>query len=180
VLIEARRYRRALVAYLRCGGTRTQIRAATNCSRPDVERLLHGQCGLLTAAKAKRIEGLLSRKARAWVRESPRYRVSVGQIPTQLVSSMIEQSLRRHGQAATEQMTGIMARQFYGVVWERTGIRFEHADRIVTRLAGPEWWFETNERRRWLWSDTVFGGQSAPRRRSNRKAGARHRAKAAV
>jgi hypothetical protein len=66
VLIEARRYRRLLVSYLRNGGNLVEIRQATECSHEEIRRLLRGQLVFVTEGRARRIETLLSAKGREW------------------------------------------------------------------------------------------------------------------
>jgi len=162
MLIEARRYRLALVALCRNGGTVPEIARAVVTTQGNVRRLLEGEFAFLTAVRARRIEALLSEPAREWVQESPRWELGVGHVPTELVAPLIQEAYARYGRPATAEMVGVFERQLFGVAVERNGVTFAAADRIVTKLAGPGWWRESPARLKWYWgTNRVFGRAEA-------------------
>ena len=138
-----------------------ELARATVSTQANTERFLSGELGFLTAGKAKKIEQLLSERGRQWVRESPRWEIPAGHVPVELVVPLIEEAFNRYGVYATADQTGLLQRQLFGTRVERQACRFNVADQIVVRLASPGWWYETPERKRWLWNcDRVFGAAS--------------------
>jgi len=181
MLVEARRYRLALRAYLRNGGSVSKVTQTTISSRASVQSLIDGRLAFVTQGKARKIESIFSERVQEWLRESASHDVVVGQVPTALVAPLVCDAFARYGRTATAQLLGTPERQLFAVLMERKGIRFEAADRIVAVLAGPTWWIENAERAMWYWSDErVFGKSSSQRAATNRKAHARWRKKALV
>jgi hypothetical protein len=169
-IVEARRYRLAARAFCRNGGSVEQLARATLTTKANVRSFLRGEFGLLTGAKAARIEDLFSERTAAWVRESRCYDMQAGQIPCTLVAPLIRESLARYGGEGTRQMTGLVPRQLYGILRERQAIRYGAADRLVVSLVGPTWWKEDRERLRWYWqAERVFGAKEARARRPRRR-----------
>jgi hypothetical protein len=136
-----------------------KLRAATGCSHSEIRRFLNGELGFLTAGKARRMEQLFATHVRRWVRGSPRYAVQVGQVPTSLVAPLIADSYSRRGRSETARLVGTTPRQLFGITEQRRAVSFDIADLIAVRLAGPDWWYEDEERRRWLWSHRAVLGR---------------------
>jgi len=162
MLVEARRYRLAALAFCRNSGSVGQLARATISSRANVQKFLDGRFGFVTAGRASQIERLLSERERAWVQEAPRFNVSVGHVPTELLAPVITESFAKYGRTATATMVGTVERQLYAMTQERTGVSFRLADLIVTKLAGPGWWLETAERRRWYFNSSAVFGKTPP------------------
>src|SRR5215471_11486431 len=172
MLVEARRYRLAALAFVRNSGSESQLAQATGSSRANIRRLLRGKYGFLTPGKARGIESLLSEREREWVQEAPRWPVLVGQVPCELIAPVIAESFQKYGRAATAKTCETVERQLFALTQERRGVRFELADRIVTRLAGPGWWSESPERQRFYWNSSSVFGRTPPvyvERRSARR-----------
>lgn len=176
MLIEARKYRLAASAFVRNSGSTAQLARATNCTQREVEQLLAGELAFLTAGAANRMERLLPEREREWVRESPRYAVTVGQVPTSLIAPVLQEAFVKLGRTASAKLVDTQERQLYAMQTERGGVRFALADKIVTRLASPSWWLEDSERRRWYFGNSaVFGRSRESQRRAVRSAMRRRR-----
>ncbi len=146
MIVQARRYRRAARAFLASGGKMSKLREATHCSHSEIGRFLSGELGFITAGKARRIESLFSKPVRDWVQGSPQFEVAVGQVPCALVAPLIAESFAKYGRERTASIVGTSTRQLFGVAGERQAVNFDIADMIVSRLASPGWWLETDER----------------------------------
>ena len=176
MLVEARRYRRAALAYCRNGGTIAELARTCVSSQANIEKLLRGKYGFLTAGKARRLESLLSKRGREWVRGAPRWDVSVGMVPVELVRPVIEEGFRRYGRTATATMCGTFERQLFGSLAERKGMQYDVADKVVVSLVGPGWWLLSDERRRWYFNSYAAFGRTPPEHAAAHSARrARHR-----
>lgn len=148
-MVEARRYRRVLRASSR--STR-EIGRALNFPDYAVERLLSGRVRLLTLSQADKIERLVSRRSRKWLRASPRYEGLVARfIPAELLVPIIEEGLRGNEQASVEMLVGLPMRTLFRICHDCSGVEFRTADKIVTALLGPDAWLEP-PLRGWYWS----------------------------
>ena len=88
------------------------------------------------------------------------------QVPSGIVVPLLLEAVDRYGRSAVAAMVGDPeGRTLFGILHERDGVRFEVADRIAARLAGPDWWLEGPQRAWYFAHSAVFGGwgiSSAP------------------
>ena len=146
-LVEARRYR--LVARrMDKAALPTRLRV----SRRAVDDLLAGRVRFLTPAQATRFEGLVSKKTRAWLRESTRHeRIGGGELPVALLIPLVQYGIERYGREGAAALCEMTARSMLRILTDCTSVSFALADRLVAGLDGPGWWLETEERRAWYW-----------------------------
>ena len=108
-----------------------------------VERLLAGRVRLLTLPQAEKVEGLVSRRARKWLRGSRRYEgLAAYRLPSALVVPIIEDAYERDGIYAVEGIVGLPQRTLFRIAHDSSGVEFQTTDRIVTALLGAEAWQE--------------------------------------
>ena len=139
-MVEARRFRRVLLA---SGLSTQEIARALRLPASSVEQLLAGRVRLLTFTQAEKIEGLVSRRARKWLRGSRRYEGLLARtIPAELVIPLIEEALGENELATVGGLVGVPVRSLFRILHDNSGVSFFTADRIVTGLVGPAAWQE--------------------------------------
>ena len=132
-MVEARRYRRVLRA---SGLSAREVGRAMNFPANAVERLLAGRVRLLTLPQAEKVEGLVSRRARKWLRGSRRYEgLAAYRLPSALVVPIIEDAYERDGIYAVEGIVGLPQRTLFRIAHDSSGVEFQTTDQDRDRPA---------------------------------------------
>ena len=148
VLVEARALRRALTAAVRAGRSPTVIAKQAGVQVGGVRSLLDGSANYATEALYLRLRPLLQ------VHE-PRFVLGVrpGHVPGELLVPILREALGRSDIEAVAAHCGIPSRRLALLRDGHTkAVNLRTADRIVTRLEGPDRWRTDPALRRWYWA----------------------------
>jgi len=156
VLVQARRYARAVRGDLANGGSLGDWRLVTGRTQDRIEAFAEGEYDFVTGRMAAKIERALPERLAEWLRESPHYPFGTGDVPAELVHPLLDLALQQHEtDLNVAALLGMNPRRLFQI--RRQGsVDWKTADVIITKLLGPQGWLNDEQRRKWYFERSVF------------------------